>query len=149
MFVSIMNYQKTSSSRDSLEIDMIRKAIIFLMAIVFSFGTTVSYSNPYMGGEYQTLGIAVNSCGTYVSDFNNAQRKVLYGTWITGYITGINYSNSDISDISGGLDTEALLKWIYNYCEQYPLKKVSNGAHYLVQELYESGAYTRSSNAGN
>ena len=113
------------------------------------FGPVVCHSNPYAGGTFQVFGVATTSCGKYISHFNDVRWKVLYRNWVTGFMTGVNYSSKDIDDISGGLDSDALLKFIYNYCEENPLKTVSDGAHYLVQELYDSGAYSRSSSAGN
>ena len=126
---------------------LLAKSVSLMTATTLSFFlASVSHANPYGGGTLEVLGVCNNSCGKYTSRYSDPDWKGEYTSWLGGFITGVNYSNGDIDDISGGLDNTALLKWIYNYCDENPLATVATAAHNLMQHLYESGKYRETSN---
>jgi hypothetical protein len=80
---------------------------------------------------------ATSSCGTWtahrytyqthgaIQDVNNAVQE---GAWVYGFLSGVGFAGLDGADPLRGVDGDAVLAWIDNYCRSNPLKKIAEAA---------------------
>ena len=54
--------------------------------------------------------------------------------WTLGFLTGLNFSSLD-RDLLGGVDIDAVVAWMDNYCREHPLKNLTQAAFDLLDEL--------------
>jgi len=104
--------------------------------IVIAFLFMLSASSDSMA---QTVyGFGIKSCGTLLTEFNNAQSgdltdKGIYmadEAWVQGYLTAKSEAgNEEETDHNGSM------QWILNYCQTRPLDKLWVASYALVKEL--------------
>jgi len=88
--------------------------------------------------NFSIMGYGANSCAT----FTEARRHPtdleanLYVTWLTGYLTGVNFSVDRTYSIAGATRMNGLLEWVDNYCASNPTKDFSHAVIMLVDFLY-------------
>lgn len=63
----------------------------------------------------------------------------LYQAWISGFISGANYAQNDVYDISGDTQPTESFEWIKQYCLQYPIDPVPLALHKLIEEWEREG----------
>ncbi len=81
---------------------------------------------------YLAKGGGGNSCAYLLDNFSQAHRK-LWQQWITGFITGINFSED--GQVGKDIDESALVYEVKNYCEKNPTELVTNAAANLYYKL--------------
>ncbi len=93
-------------------------------------------------GAYNTIFPTGNrSCGGYVGARDEARRgnpekENQYIIWFMGFLTAYNWLKHDTWDIKSGLDQEALLLWLENYCKERPLEDFAGAMEAPTSELY-------------
>ena len=103
----------------------------FLMFVVDPAIATDSSDN------YSVQGVGAQSCGKYIDARRRDEfEEVLFLTWLTGYITAINKQYPKTYSIIGQTDSDGLLLWLENYCQQHPTEKFAGGASKLMNHLY-------------
>lgn len=68
-----------------------------------------------------------------------AQNIGLYQSWISGFVSGVNYTRDDAYDVSGATSPEESFEWVKNYCLQYPIDPLPVALHKLIQHWNEQG----------
>lgn len=78
-------------------------------------------------------------CTEMLSDINSAnggtkagQNIGLYQSWISGFVSGINYADDSIYDVSGDTSPNDSFEWVKNYCIKNPDESVPTALHELV-----------------
>jgi hypothetical protein len=89
-------------------------------------------------------GYGGRSCGSWTGtrqamrspnrEWKNLVDSVAVETWVIGYLCGKNVQRIG-PDIFKGVDVEAILAWIDNYCQSYPLTKIADAADRLDEKL--------------
>lgn len=96
-------------------------------ATAFALMLAIATSASAMG----TLGD--RSCGTWGTEKADPTMRMGDTAWLMGFMTG-NALGSGY-DIVNGVDGNALMVWVDNYCQAHPLYNASNAAMALVTEL--------------
>lgn len=53
--------------------------------------------------------------------FQQAVQNIrLYQSWASGFVSGVNYADSEVYDVSGATTPEDTFTWLKNYCEEHP-----------------------------
>lgn len=63
----------------------------------------------------------------------------LYQSWISGFISGANYAQNDVYDLSGDASPTDSFEWIKQYCLQYPIDPIPLALHKLIEEWEQAG----------
>lgn len=89
-----------------------------------------------------TYGEGNASCGKYVESKNDEIQRYIYLVWLNGYLTAFNqYQSNKLKifngshDVKRGLDLEALMLWLENYCRENPLDPYLKAIMMLRDEL--------------
>lgn len=63
----------------------------------------------------------------------------LYQSWISGFVSGVNYARSDIYDISGATSPNESFDWIKQYCLRHPDHPIPVALHELISHWEREG----------
>jgi hypothetical protein len=98
-------------------------------AVLFVLATII----PVRSDEVATLGSGSNlSCGRWVE-----RRKTdswhEQANWALGFLSGMAIGSTDLDPLNG-LDSDAVLNWLDNYCRANPLERFSHALLKFVGE---------------
>jgi len=63
----------------------------------------------------------------------------LYQSWASGFVSGANYADSDVYDVSGTTTPEDTFVWLKSYCEQNPNTAIPIALHKLIGIWHSEG----------
>ena len=97
--------------------------------------------------SYRAQGWGATSCqqlnddlsDTALSRKQSAANMHLYQSWLSGFISGVNYAHDDVYDVSGNSAVEDVLAWLKDYCADQPEQNVPVALHELIQECQRLG----------
>jgi len=87
--------------------------------------------------EQAVLGQGNVSCDAWLIDRreNNAQASGRIA-WILGYVTAFNqYGSKPAGDVSAGMDTDEIMVWIDDHCEQHPDDNLYRASAAFVEDF--------------
>ena len=91
----------------------------------------VSTSN--MAADKGVHGSGATSCGKFSNETTYQRSYDLM--WVLGFVDAVNIRNLEGPDLMKGIDGDAALGFISNYCQNNPLDHLFNAASALVNEL--------------
>lgn len=72
--------------------------------------------------------------------FQQAVQNIrLYQSWASGFVSGVNYADNDVYDVSGATTPEDIFVWLKNYCEQHLESAIPVALHELMEEWKAEG----------
>ena len=78
------------------------------------------------------------SCSAWVKSADNKAIRAYYDFWVRGFVSGHNYGNPALQVKDGALpESDALYKYLDEYCRANPTLSFTGGAIRLVDELSE------------
>ena len=65
--------------------------------------------------------------------FEQAVQNIhLYQSWASGFVSGVNYSDSEVYDVSGATTPEDTFEWLNEYCGEHPDVAIPIALHELI-----------------
>ena len=121
----------------------------YLLALILS----VCIHNPasvmagvYGGGFWEAMGLGNMQCKVYNAHIKaDTAYKELGAVWLSGFLSGINFTSTDIYDITQGEDIYSLTENLIKQCEKEPDKLISDFASEMVYKRYKEKKFTKSS----
>ena len=118
-----------------------------LLALALSACATTAPKDTAPSYAYRAQGWGATSCQQLTDDLNNtalsrkqsAANTHLYQSWLSGFISGVNYAWDDTYDVSGNSEVESVLAWLNNYCAEQPEQTIPLALHVLMQEWQRLG----------
>jgi hypothetical protein len=86
---------------------------------------TICFARPAAADEVvTTLGVGANAtCGKWLADRQSGSALYM-DNWALGYLSGAATFSQTLNPL-GGLDSDAVLYWIDNYCQAHVLDKLT------------------------
>jgi hypothetical protein len=91
------------------------------------------------------VGAGIQSCGTWRTQDRQSSSSIAVVQWVLGYISSANTfaprtyltpnEQEKVPDVLRGLDANAIITWMDNYCREHPLDQISTAASDLMMEL--------------
>jgi len=101
-----------------------------LAALVF---LAICFARPAAADEVKTLGAGANAtCGKWLAD-RQSGNEFSVSNWALGYLSGAATFSRTLNPLEG-LDSDAVLYWIDNYCRSRPLDKFTLALKAFVDE---------------
>ena len=72
-----------------------------------------------------------STCGTWTAERKSSTQWLSAGNWVLGFMSGP--ASALDRDLLGGLDSEAVMGWMDNYCRAHPLDQIAVGATRLLE----------------
>ena len=95
------------------------------------------FADVYGGGYWETIGLGNMSCEQLSTNANEKAHRELVAVWLSGFMSGINFTSVDIYDITWGEDLYVLADLVNSKCEAHPDKIISDIASDLVYTRYK------------
>jgi len=78
------------------------------------------------------------SCNAWTKSAGNKAIRAYYDFWVRGFVSGHNYGNPALQVKDGALPgSDALFKYLDDYCRDNPTLSFTGGAIQLVEQLRE------------
>lgn len=77
---------------------------------------------------FTIIGIGLDSCGSWTAARRD-RHDLGPGQWIFGYLSGMGWVAVHGVDPLNGLDGQAVLAWIDNYCRDHPLGDIASAGN--------------------
>ena len=72
--------------------------------------------------------------------FEQAVQNIhLYQSWASGFVSGVNYSDSEVYDVSGESTPEETFAWLNEYCGENPEVAIPIALHELITIWEQEG----------
>ena len=69
----------------------------------------------------------------------SVQNIHLYQSWASGFVSGINYENKHVYDVSGGTSPEDTFAWLKQHCSENQDIAIPIALHELLQQWEQEG----------
>jgi len=63
----------------------------------------------------------------------------LYQSWASGFVSGVNYSDNDVYDVSGATSPEETFAWLKDYCSENLSTAIPVVLHELILNWQQEG----------
>ncbi len=121
--------------------------MIFLVVCSKPFS---ALADVYGGGFWEAIGLGNMQCNDFITKVDNdVAYQELGAVWLSGFMSGINFTSSDVYDITWGEDLYVLADLITKRCRQHPDKLVSDIATEMVYKRYKEKNFTPASEVNN
>jgi hypothetical protein len=105
---------------------------IVLACLVVAVGLA---AGPRTANAYMAIGAGLSSCGAWTADRRNPSGVAALedSQWVVGFLSGMGFVHANDDDPLVGVDAEAVLAWIDNYCRAKPLEKIEHATIQFYQ----------------
>ena len=118
------------------------KLKLFLFCVLlFKLVCASLHAEIYGGGYWETIGIGNMPCEVLLSNSQNTDYKEVISVWVSGFLTGVNYTSHDVYDITNGEDIYMLTDALIVKCEKHPDKTLSDLVTEVVYSRYHGNEF--------
>jgi len=115
--------------------------LFLLLSLIVCWNVTAS-AEVYGGGYWETIGIGNMSCVEFVTKSEDEAYKELGAVWLSGFMSGVNFTSNDVYDITWGEDIYVLTELVIKNCRAEPEKLFADVATEIVYIRYQDKNYT-------
>lgn len=119
-----------------------KKNIFAYVISVSMFLSPVCFAEVYGGGYWEAIGLGNIECSEFAEKVKDDGYKELGAVWLSGFMSGVNFSSKDIYDITWGEDIYVLTDLLIMRCNENPEKFLSDIATQMVYNRYKDKNYT-------
>jgi len=123
----------------------------FLLATLAAYvvQSTTVIAEVYGGGYWEAIGLGNMPCEEFLPKSEDAAYKEISAVWLSGFMSGVNFTSSDVYDISWGEDMYVLTELVLMRCKQQPEKRLSDIVTEMVYIRYQDKNYTATKDVKN
>ena len=119
-----------------------RKYLFFIVVFVLAINSSSVNADVYGGGFWEAIGLGNMPCQEFTSKSEESGYKELGAVWLSGFMSGVNFTSSDVYDITWGEDIYVLTDLVIKRCEEHPDKLLSDIATQIVYKRYQDKNFT-------
>ena len=109
---------------------------------VLSANINLVNAEVYGGGYWEAIGLGNMPCLEFTAKSKDEAYKELGAVWLSGFMSGVNFTSSDVYDITWGEDIYLLTDLVIKRCGEHPDKLLSDVATQIVYTRYKDKNYT-------
>ena len=118
------------------------KHLFFIVVFVFVIKSNSVNADVYGGGFWEAIGLGNMPCKEFTSKSEESGYKELAAVWLSGFMSGVNFTSSDVYDITWGEDIYVLTDLVIKRCGEHPDKLLSDIATQIVYKRYQDKNFT-------
>ena len=118
------------------------KKNLIAIVLIFSINSNLASAEVYGGGYWEAIGFGNMQCADFNAQDNQASYKELAAVWLSGFMSGVNFSSEDVYDITWGEDVYLLTDLVIKRCQGNPDKLISDVATQIVYNRYKDKNFT-------
>ena len=96
----------------------------------------------YGGGFWEAIGLGNMPCKEFTTKTKQESYRELGAVWLSGFMSGVNFTSQDVYDITWGEDLYVLTDLMITRCNENPEKFLSDIATQMVYNRYKDKNYT-------
>ncbi|MEM7400375.1 MAG: HdeA/HdeB family chaperone [Pseudomonadota bacterium] len=113
----------------------------FLICISVSV-SPLCFAEVYGGGYWEAIGLGNIQCSEFSERTKDEAHKELGAVWLSGFMSGVNFSSKNVYDITWGEDIYVLTDLLIKHCNDNPEKYLSDIATQMVYNRYKDKNYS-------
>lgn len=117
------------------------KSKLFFILVCSVFASNLS-AEVYGGGNWEAIGLGNMTCEEFVSKTNEESYRELGAVWLSGFMSGVNFTSEDVYDITWGGDLYVLTDLVIQRCTENRDKYLSDIATEMVYKRYKDNNFT-------
>ncbi len=121
-----------------------KKIKLAVACILFSLQTPSALAEVYGGGPWEAIGLGNMPCNEYTVKAEEKSYRELGAIWLSGFMSGVNFTSEDVYDITWGEDLYVLTDLLIKRCSENPKKLVSDIVTEMVYQRYQDKNFTSS-----
>ncbi len=118
------------------------KHLLFIVVFIFVIKSNSVNADVYGGGFWEAIGLGNMPCQEFTSKSEESGYKELGAVWLSGFMSGVNFTSSDVYDITWGEDIYVLTDLVIKRCGEHPDKLLSDIATQIVYKRYQDKNFT-------
>ncbi len=99
---------------------------------------TSAFAEVYGGGPWEAIGLGNMPCSEFIIKADEKGYKELGAIWLSGFMSGVNFTSEDVYDITWGEDLYVLTDLLTKRCTENPDELVSDIATDMVYKRYKN-----------
>lgn len=125
------------------------KKILELILIACVINSSHSFAEVYGGGNWEAIGLGNMSCEEFSAKIVDESYRELGAIWLSGFMSGVNFTSADVYDITWGEDLYVLTDLLIKRCGETPEKFLSDIATEMVYQRYQEKDFTATKDVTN
>ena len=118
------------------------KNILLTVFVACAVQSSCVYADVYGGGYWEAIGLGNMSCEEFTVKTKDESYRELGAVWLSGFMSGVNYTSEDVYDITWGEDLYALTSLVIKRCSANPKKFLSDIITEMVYQRYKDKNFT-------
>ena len=112
-----------------------------LILLCSAFASHVT-ADVYGGGSWEAIGLGNMTCEEFVSKTTEESYRELGAIWLSGFMSGVNFTSQDVYDITWGEDLYVLTDLVIKRCTESSEKYLSDIATEMVYKRYKDNNFS-------
>ncbi len=122
---------------------------LFLVVFIFAANSNLVIAEVYGGGYWEAIGLGNMQCLEFTAKTKDEAYKELGAVWLSGFMSGVNFTSEDVYDITWGEDIYLLTDLVIKRCVEHPDKLLSDIATQIVYNRYQDKNFTATKDVKN
>ncbi len=103
----------------------------------------------YGGNYWEVIGLGNMQCEEYAAKAKDESYRELGAVWLSGFMSGVNFTSEDVYDITWREDLYVLTDLVIKRCGEQPEKLLSDIVTEMVYKRYQDNNFTATKDAEN
>ncbi len=113
---------------------------IILISVICNLPSALA--DVYGGSYWEAIGLGNMQCEEFTAKVNEKGYRELGAVWLSGFMSGVNFTSEDVYDITWGEDLYVLTDLVIKRCGEHPEKLLSDIATEIVYQRYQDKNFT-------
>lgn len=125
------------------------KTTLSMVLMLLSFQSSSAYAEVFGGGPWEVIGLGNMPCNEFSNKAEEKSYRELGAIWLSGFMSGVNFTSEDVYDITWGEDLYVLTDLLIKRCSENPKKLLSDIATDMVYKRYKHNNFSSTKDVKN
>ncbi len=125
------------------------KKILKIAIVLGVLKAPLVFAEVYGGDYWEAIGLGNMQCEEFSAKVDEKGYRELGAVWLSGFVSGVNYTSEDIYDITWGEDLYVLTDLVIKRCGEHPEKRLSDIATEMVYQRYQDKNFSATKDVKN
>lgn len=125
------------------------KTACIAVFLVLSFQLSSASAEVFGGGPWEVIGLGNMPCSEFSIKAEEKSYRELGAIWLSGFMSGVNFTSEDVYDITWGEDLYVLTDLLIKRCSEKPKDLLSDIATDMVYRRYQDKNFTSTTDVKN
>ncbi|MDH3609281.1 MAG: HdeA family protein [Gammaproteobacteria bacterium] len=123
--------------------------ILLVTILIASAIKSAVLADVYGGGYWEAIGLGNMTCEEFTVKTKDENYRELGAVWLSGFMSGVNFTSEDVYDITWGEDLYVLTDLVIKRCSENHNKLLSDIATEMVYQRYQDKNFSATKDVKN